>query len=215
MRDNEPLVPVHSSERLLVEPIWVNPIDDIEGPLYQEYRREHPEYNDILVRASVADLLQQAATYLPAGYRLVMRAGHRPIAVQYKLIDKVKNKQLIEHPEATEAEALAFARQFVADPAIKLPPHCCGAAVDVDVIDLRKQQLVDFGCPMNTDDDISFLTTDKISEEQKSNRTMLVRAMQSAGFASFVTEWWHFSYGDENWANHYHKKAPIYSLIDA
>lgn len=212
---DEPLVPVVSSKYLLVEPIWEKPIDELEGPLYQDYIRENPSYTQLLLRSTVADMVLDASRNLPDQYKLVLRAGHRPLEVQIKLLGMVKQEYIQKHPEVTEEQALAFARTYVSDPAVKLPPHCCGAAVDVDVIDRQTNELVDFGCPVNTDDEIAALESDKITPQQRENRQMLVTAMTGAGFATFVHEWWHFSYGDQTWADAYKKSGPIYGLIDA
>lgn len=208
------LVAVDTDEYLLVEPIWEKPIDDFEGPLYQEYIKENPKYNKLFVRPKVDEMLHMAAKTLPQSYRLVIRAGHRPIEVQYKLLQMLKNSYKKENPNSNEQAALEFARTYVADPAIKNPPHCCGAAVDVDMIDTKTNKLVDFGCPVNTDSDISHLNTDKITKKQKANRDILHKAMLNVGFSPFATEWWHFSYGDNTWADYYNKPNAIYGLVE-
>ncbi len=214
MNNPTSLIPILSDKYLLVEPIWEKPIDEIEGPLYQEYIKKNPGYNKLYVRPEVAKKLQKAAQSLPARYLLVIRAGHRPIEVQHKLLDMVKNSYKKTNPDASASEVLEFARTYVSDPEIKTPPHCCGAAVDVDMIDRQTRFLVDFGCPVNTDSDISHLNTDKLTKEQKTNRDMLHKAMLGAGFAPFTTEWWHFSYGDDVWADFYNKPEAIYGLVE-
>jgi D-alanyl-D-alanine dipeptidase len=104
------------------------------------------------------------------------------------------------HPEVSDEEALDHAREFVSDPDITLPPHVCGAAVDVDVLE--------------TDNESSYLYYPGLTEVQKAHRLMLVRAMLDAGLASCMTEWWHFSYGDQLWAWFYGKHESIYSPVD-
>jgi len=54
-----------------------------------------------------------------------------------------------------------------------------------------------------------------LSETQKSNRMLLREAMMNAGFAPFNGEWWHFSYGDREWAAFYGKPNAIYSQVEA
>jgi len=215
MSRDEPLVPIKSSTHLLVEPIWETLIDDIEGPLYQAYIKKNPSYTQVLVRSGVRTRLEMAAKTLPTWYRLIVRAGHRPLEVQYNLLEKVKASYKTKKPLASEEDTLTFARTYVSDPRVKVPPHCAGSAIDVDVLDVKTGQLVDFGCPVNTDDEIASLHTDKISLKQRANRKMLQKVMLSAGFASFEPEWWHFSYGDQTWADFYKKPAPLYGLIEA
>ncbi len=214
LKNDEPLVAIVNSKKLLVEPIWENPIDDIEGPLYREYILENPEYNQIFVRETVSKMLERAVENLPKEYRLVVRAGHRPLKVQYQLLDGVKNQYLSKNPAVSEEQALEFARTYVSDPSIKLPPHCCGAAIDVDVLSVKSGKLVDFGCPVNTDSEVAYLKTDKISKEQMNNRKILQKAMLESGFAPFDHEWWHFSYGDKAWADYHTKSDILYGLVE-
>ncbi len=210
----DPLVAVAANSRLIVEPIWEKPIDELEGPLYQEYIKENPGYDSIYLRQEVLNRLLKAAENLPAGLKLILRAGHRPIAVQNKLLNSLTVEYFKNNPQANEKEALTFVRTFISDPAIALPPHCCGAAVDVDIYDLNTGQLINFGCPINTDSEIAFLHSDKISKEQYNNRIALLKAMLLAGFASYYGEWWHFTYGSQSWAHFYKRPASLYGLVE-
>jgi D-alanyl-D-alanine dipeptidase len=210
----ERFVSMQNSAQLTIDPIWENPVDDIEGPLYQEYMRTHPNYKAVYLRSSVAEHVYEAAQYLPKRFRLILRAGHRPIAVQLKLLQSLVDEYTRNHHGATPEKALEHARTFVSDPSLKLPPHCCGAAVDVDVLDTETDLLVDFGCQMNTDSEIAFLHSDKISKQQRQSRMMLLEAMLRAGFASLPSEWWHYSYGDQNWAFFHKKDLALYSIAE-
>lgn len=214
MNREEPLIPVLDTQRLHVLPIWDYPVDPHEGRLYAAYIAKNPSYEFVYVRKTVAIMLQQAAELLPKHVVLIIRAGHRPLSVQKEVLEMVKADYLIRNPEATETEALQFARTFVSDPRIKVPPHCCGAAVDVDALDTRTNQLVDFGCAVNTDDEIASLGTSRISNVQASNRSMLHEAMIAVGFAPFEHEWWHFSYRDQTWADFYKKTDTLYEIIE-
>ena len=49
--------------------------------------------------------------------------------------------------------------------------------------------------------------------EQRSNRGLLQDAMVAAGFAPFYGEWWHFSYGDREWAAFYYRPAALYGPV--
>src|SRR4051812_31802571 len=81
LQNNDPMVVVHATPRLKLEPIWLQPIDDIEGPLYREYIDDNPGYDSIFLREEVAKRLYTAAEYLPSHLQLVIRAGHRPLSV--------------------------------------------------------------------------------------------------------------------------------------
>src|SRR5476649_1123532 len=80
------LVKIESSERILARPNWTIE-GDFEGKRYADYILEHPEYDGIYVRSELAVRLVAAAGKLPSGLSLVIRAGHRPIAVQKRLLE--------------------------------------------------------------------------------------------------------------------------------
>ena len=46
------------------------------------------------------------------------------------------------------------------------------------------------------------------------NRMLLRAVMMSAGFAPFVGEWWHFSYGDKEWAKYVGNEVAPYDQLD-
>ncbi len=209
---NQDYVGLTDSDRLLVLPIWDHPIDYIEGPEYQRYIQQNPDYNQLYLRSAVADMLVEASKNLPKQYKLIVRAGHRPVPVQKAVLEGVKQDYLNDNPDSSPDQALEFARTYVSDPDIKLPPHCCGAAVDVDLLDTTTGKLVDFGCPVNTDSPLSFLYSEEINKLQATNRQILLTAMLDAGFASLSSEWWHYSYGDQTWAWFYSQPEAIYSI---
>lgn len=210
---HDPLIKVTSTDRILVEPNWTIPTD-FEGRMYADYILIHPEYDGIYVRNQLLSRLDLAARSLSNQYKLVVRAGHRPIEVQKRLLKECAADYKNKHSNATDEQALSHARMYVSDPDISLPPHVCGAAVDVEIFDTNKRRCLDFGSTMNDDNEKSFLYYHDLTEEQKNNRLMLVTAMLSAGLASCMTEWWHYSYGDQLWAWFYGKKYSLYSPID-
>jgi D-alanyl-D-alanine dipeptidase len=69
------------------------------------------------------------------------------------------------------------------------------------------------GCPPNTDNELSFLHNDMITEAQHQNRMTLLEAMLEAGFAPNPFEWWHFQYGETYWAAFYGEKQTKYDSI--
>lgn len=209
---NDVLVVVPDTEKIMVEPVWLL-ADDFEGKMYADYISDHPDYDKIYVRSGLLEHLHNAATTLPDDIKLVVRAGHRPIEVQKRLLQYVFDGYVQENPGSPK-QALEHARTFVSDPDVKLPPHCCGAAVDVELYDTKTQQLMDFGSPLNMDNETSSLHSDGITKAQKENRMLLLRTMLNAGFASYYPEWWHFSYGDQIWAWFYNKQNCLYDLTE-
>ncbi len=210
---DDPLVKIESNDRILIQPFWTIE-GDWEGERYADYIKEHPEYDGIYVRSELAKRLQDAAEKLDSKYRLVIHAGHRPVGVQKQILIDCAKDYKDEHPEASDEEAMEHARTFVSDPETSLPPHVCGAAIDVNVIEIATGKQLDFGSKVNDDVDASFLYYPDLTQGQKDNRLMLVTAMLDAGLASCKPEWWHFSYGDQVWAWFYGKENSLYSPVD-
>ncbi len=210
----EPMQPILQSDSINVEPIWTIETS-IEGELYRDYIKEHPSYTHIYVRNEVKQRLIQAASLLKPRFTLIVRAGHRPVEVQDMLLKKYAQQYKQEHPIVSEGNALAHARTYVSDPSIMPPPHCCGAAVDVELRHTKTGELVDFGSPINLDKEVSYLHYDGTAIEQKENRMILLNAMLNAGFASNPAEWWHYSYGDQRWAWFYGKSQSLYDIANS
>jgi len=214
IQEDSPLVILEAQKNLKLEPIWQYPIDEREGPIYKQYVHDNPGYHSMYLREEVAKRLYKALGYLPENWTMILRDGHRPTAVQHKLLQSLIDKYVQERPDSKIEEAIAYARTFVSDPEIQLPPHCCGIAVDVDVLDTNTGNLVDFGSSVNTPSEISFLHSKNISKLQYANRITLLTAMLGAGFAPCHTEWWHFSYGDKVWAYFYDEPHVLYGIIE-
>ena len=209
------LVPLKSSVELQLLPIWDYPTNDPEGPTYKKYIAKNSLYKTIYVRQVLAEKINQVTQFIPDHWQLIIRAGHRPFDVQKSLLDQVAEKYLIDNPEATNEQALSHARIYISDPEQKLPPHTCGAAIDVDAKDRTSQELIDFGCGVNTQEAISFWNTNALTQAQLKNRISLLKAMIQSGFAPHPNEWWHFSYGDQYWADFYEQPESLFGLIEA
>jgi len=210
---NDPLIKIVDSNKIVVAPNWTI-TGDFEGQMYADYIAEHPEYDGIYVRSELLNRIELAANILSNPYKLVIRAGHRPIDVQKRLLKECSAEYKKDNPGISEKDALNHARTFVSDPDITLPPHVCGAAVDVEIVDATTGILLDFGSTMDDDNERSFLYYSDLTDNQKANRLMLVTVMLKAGLASCKTEWWHFSYGDQIWAWFYDHQNSLYSPVD-
>lgn len=210
---NEPLV---GEEELracgfLVQPFWLE-VDDVEGACYQTYREAHPEF-ELQVRRGVADRLVEARQSLPDSWRFVLKAGFRPLEVQYEVLEAFVRESRRVQPEWSEEAHLAHARTFVADPSILPPPHTTGGAVDIEIYDTSTGSMIDMGGNINQDSDVSFLHYPEVSPTQQHHRMVLLDAMMSVGFAPNPYEWWHFQYGEAYWAAFYGHEATLYDVI--
>ncbi|MDQ5913898.1 MAG: zinc D-Ala-D-Ala dipeptidase [Patescibacteria group bacterium] len=205
----EELVLLQDSHKIKVEPVW-NTQDRFEGPLYRHYISKNPGYKGVYVRSSVVDKLKKAESDIPDRWILIVRAGHRPVAIQRALFTMVRDELRKVHSSLKEAELTELTREYVADPSQKASPHCVGSAIDIEAVDSVSGQLIDFGSPMNEDSEISNLHSSLVSKDQYENRLKLLSLMLKVGFAPLQSEWWHYSYGDQNWAAFYSEPNSIY-----
>lgn len=167
----------------------------------------------IYVRDTIAKKLTRIeATLCEKGYRLKVVYGYRHPDVQRKYFETRKATIAKEYPDLTDEELDRFTHNFVAVPDIA--GHPAGAAIDLTLIDSKGNPL-DMGTDIAdyTDEEKIKTFADNLTEEQIANRQLLHDLMIKEEFAPFYGEWWHFSYGDREWAAFYNKKA-LYGAID-
>ena len=138
--------------------------------------RVHPE---------VARRLRDAAAVLPSDVRLAFWEGLRPLAVQQQLWDTSLGYLQHSYPTLSVSELEAAVELFVARPSGAAPPHSTGSAVDVAPTNA-------FGQVLNPADAWGRLGVEVLSH-----------ALSEAGLANYTPEWWHWSYGDAEWARAY------------
>lgn len=175
----------------------------------------HITGKEIYVRETVAKKLANVQTGLhkkipEASLRVVY--GYRHPEVQLKYFVEMKKKIKQERPELNETELVSYVHNFIAVPDVA--GHPTGGAVDLTIV-LGSEE-IDMGGRVEDFSDIETMVTDskKISPEAKQNRFILHDLMIQENFAPFYGEWWHFSYGDKEWACFYNQKESIYSPID-
>lgn len=182
------------------------------------YRRQGlPGLETCLLRETVARKLALAADQLPQGYAILMFDALRPLSVQQAIYAQFRARFLQERPGISEPELEALLDDFVAKP-VKRPerpaPHTTGGAVDLT--------LCKGGVPLNMGTGFDELTplahTDALEhrcppalEEARDNRRLLYNLMVSVGFVNYQCEWWHYAYGERQWAV-LTGKAPFYGF---
>ena len=168
----------------------------------------------ILVRDTVARKLAAANEQLQTEYNLRLRVvyGFRHPKVQEKYFRERKAALRRENPEMSEYNLIRLVHDFVAVPDVA--GHPMGAAVDLTLVD-DSNNPVDMGNAISDYSDPDIIKTfAEVTSEQASYRKILHDAMTAQGFAPFYGEWWHFSYGDREWATFYGTKKAIYGPIN-
>jgi len=144
----------------------------------------HPDLR-FRVHPEVARRLREAATVLPSDIRLAFWEGLRPITVQKQLWDTSLSYLRASYPGLSTDELEDTVEQFVARPHGPAPPHSTGSAVDIAPVNA-------FGQVLSPGDAWGRLGVDA-----------LARVLQGTGLANYSPEWWHWSYGDAEWARAY------------
>lgn len=170
--------------------------------------------NKIIVRKSVYDRLIKAQFILKdnnKNYSLFVTYGYRTPEIQTKrFLKRLKTISTQFYPSALDLyEAI---HRSVAVPTVA--GHPTGGAVDIYIIDTSTNLSLDFGSEIY---DYStkkyYVFSQDISNKQKMNRDLLRSLMMKVGFAPYDGEWWHYSYGDKEWAFYYKKKSSLYSAM--
>jgi D-alanyl-D-alanine dipeptidase len=70
-------------------------------------------------------------------------------------------------------------------------------------MDAKTGKELDMGSGYDFFGDISHHNTDKITKEQKANRSLLKRIMIKNGFRPYPEEWWHYTLRNEPYPETY------------
>ena len=182
---------------------------------YQKSRNMLEYGHQIAVRKSVYERLIKAANNLKKineNYKIIVVYGFRDIKKQekyfYELLEKVKEKF------DDNLELYEYIHEKIAVPSVS--GHPTGGAVDAAIYDSSKNKILDFGSDiLDFSTTNCYYETDNISDKAKENRRLLRKIMMKEGFAPYDGEWWHFSYGDKEWAFYYDKDRALYNQVDA
>lgn len=167
-------------------------MDAVTGPL-------------ILVRSGVYEKLKTAGKVLKnigPGLNLYVTYGYRTLEIQKKrFLKQLRSVASAYFPDPVDLYEKVH--QSVAVPSVA--GHPAGAAVDIYIPEL------DFGSDMyDYTTEKYYVFSGEINGRQKESRMLLRRVMMKAGFAPYDGEWWHFSYGDREWAYYYKKDCAFY-----
>lgn len=167
----------------------------------------------IFVRETIAKKLAQVNALLSKdGYKLRVVYGYRHPEVQQKYFSNMAAK-LQEADPTLSGEALkAAVHNFVAVP--EVAGHPTGGAIDLTIV-RTTGETVDMGTKIADYTDPERIKTyaEGLTEAQIENRAKLLNSMITEDFAPFFGEWWHFSYGDKEWAYFYEKPAALYDSV--
>ena len=171
--------------------------------------------NDLWVRKSVAEKLARISDALQIkflAYQLKIVYGYRHLEIQTNRFRLRVDDLRKTHPNLNEEDLNELANTQTANP--ETAGHPTGGAVDLTIttpdgdLDMGTEY-ADFSRP----DEIQMYYSG-LTQEQKQNRKLLHDLMVAEEFCPFYGEWWHYSYGDKEWAWFYGKANAIYRQIN-
>ncbi|MDR0222672.1 MAG: ATP phosphoribosyltransferase [Oscillospiraceae bacterium] len=167
------------------------------------------ESPNIIVRETVYKKLCNVDKALKAknpNWQLVVAYGYRTLNIQQAAFNRKYEELKPKYEDKTELREAAH--RYYAVP--EVAGHPTGGAVDVTVYDFAEGKYLDFGTEI-LDFSTRRIYYGAIAIERKygreakdseagKNREMLRGLMGAEDFAPYEGEWWHFSYGDKEWA---------------
>lgn len=193
------------------------PLVEIKGdssPILSRYMRSETGLTGILVRKRVKEkllLIQKKLQAINTDYQLLVVDGYRPTSYQeiYFLKEFLKTAQ--STPSLTLEELIEGTHQRVALPSVA--GHPTGGAVDLTIAERGVEMDMGGAIADFTNPELLPTSSSAATPKVRELRIMLHDLMVDEGFAPFYGEWWHFSYGDREWAAFYGKKeAPFAPL---
>lgn len=169
----------------------------------------------IPVRLSIYEKLKKVQQKFKEGDKnlsLLVTYGYRSLEVQKrKFLEQLQVVSRLTNIRSA-MELIEEVHRSIAVPTVA--GHPTGGAVDVTIIYKSSKEYIDCGSTLYdfSDEDCYFFSPN-ISEVAKRNRTLLRSTMIAEGFAPFDGEWWHFSFGDREWACYYQKQNAIYDQV--
>ncbi|MET8683629.1 M15 family metallopeptidase [Streptomyces sp. NPDC004732] len=172
-------------------------VDVRDHGLRVDPRKYDPQGAFAHIREGVLARLEHARSLLPAGTDLLFIEGYRPLALQQRYFTEYRDELASAQPDWTAEQLHQAASRYVSPP--EIAPHSAGAAVDVTLVDQDGHEL-DLGTRVNASpeesDGACFTHAPNLSESARHHRTLLLHAMEAAGFTNYATEFWHFSAAD-------------------
>ncbi len=165
------------------------------------------------LRRTVADMLNTAQHALPIGIHLQVGTALRTLIMQKDLWDGYFHTMMKEHPQWPSSALRRATNRFFAPYDQSAPPgHCTGGAVDTRLVN-EDGEMLDMTSP-TIGWEAAYTWSDKLSDQARHNRMLMVNAMLNAGFSNCREEFWHYSWGDSAWAVRTGRRDCFYGRVD-
>lgn len=165
------------------------------------------------LRKTVAEMLRTAQKDLPKGMNFIINDAWRPQYIQAEIyFNFIKHFQKM-HPKWTKERVVKEVEKYVADwKGIASSGHMSGGAVDIRLVDKYGHKI-----PMKkrglTYQQNALSDQKLLPAHIRKNREIMFSALSNAGLSNYPKEYWHWSYGDYQWAKRNGKKTALYGTI--
>jgi D-alanyl-D-alanine dipeptidase len=206
-----------------------------DPPPYRAMGADYGSASPWMLRQGVVNALvkaQNSLQNLRDGWKILLFDAYRPNSVQTYMVErefriKAKAARLDpDHLTPSQREQLApLVFKYWAIPSdnpATPPPHSTGAAMDITLADEQGREVsmgspIDEGAPPAAPDYFTH-ATEATGRAAHANRRLLRHIMNESGFHQHPGEWWHFSLGDQLWAEaeqrHNPDAAAVYGRAD-
>ena len=197
--DNTPLVDLKASG-----------LDLVFGPLV---RPTDPCW----VREALIVKLQRICKYLSyENQKLVICAGWRSAEQQQSVRQRMLDEAIASQPGTPTNAQREILASFVAAETESM--HLTGGAIDALIFDSETNQVLNFGSNDGFTIEISeacYPYHPDTNAAARYNRNLLINAFEQEDFVVAITKFWHFDYGNANWAVARGKSEAIYGITSA
>lgn len=174
------------------------------------WRMEHEK--TAYLRQTVATMLKRAQRSLPPGMTFLVRDAWRPHYVQEQIFKEFIERFTKQNPHWLKERVLQEVETYVAQAQGQFASgHMTGGAVDVRLwhkgrrLPMRSQRL--------SYQENARSQQPKLPAHLQRNRRLMFEALSTVGFSNQPNEFWHWSYGDVQWAQRTQHATAIYGVV--
>ena len=165
------------------------------------------------LRKSVAKMLCQAVEYLPKGTTFVINDAWRSKEEQAEIVKDFEQYFCRKHPNWNKEKVQKELKKFVAPfRGIKVSGHMTGGAVDLRLI--KDGRRIPMRSKKLAYQENALSHQPLLTEHLQRNRQIMFDALEKAGLSNYHREFWHWSYGDYQWAKRNKKEKYFYGPVD-
>lgn len=165
------------------------------------------------LRKSVAEMICRAKSYLPKGVTFIIGDAWRPKYIQEDILKSFYNKFQKQHHKWSSQRISEEVSKYAAPaegPAVS--GHMAGGAVDLRL--WKNGRKIPMKSKKLSYQENAETVQPKLPKFIRQNRKILSDALLKAGLSNYPEEYWHWSYGDIQWAKRNNKKQAKYGTVD-